>query len=86
MVCEIVADKLVAQTFWSQTEMSRNGGGTLVDNSSPSNDLQELLKLRTNADNLSQCLEALRARIEQLETRNMLTNGGTDVSSCKFEY
>ncbi|KAI6182916.1 Guanylate kinase domain containing protein [Aphelenchoides bicaudatus] len=53
--------------------MSLNGA-TVVD-SSPSNDFQELIKLRTNADNLSQCLEALRARIEQLETRTTLTNG-----------
>jgi hypothetical protein len=43
-------------------------------------DLQELVKLRSNADNLAQCLEALRARIEQLETRNLMSNGGMDVS------
>jgi hypothetical protein len=55
--------------------MSRNGA---IDDQT-STDLQELLKLRTNADSLSQCLEALRARIEQLERRN-LANGGIDVS------
>lgn len=59
--------------------MSRNGG-SVVENSSPSADLQELLKLRTNAENLSKCLEALRARIEQLELRNTMSDGGADVS------
>ncbi|KAI6178649.1 Guanylate kinase domain containing protein [Aphelenchoides besseyi] len=40
-----------------------------------SGDLNELVKLRSNAQNLSQCLEALMTRIEQLEARNSMQNG-----------
>ncbi|KAI6241434.1 26S proteasome non-ATPase regulatory subunit 7 [Aphelenchoides fujianensis] len=42
-------------------------------------DLQELVKLRSNAENLAQCLQALQARIEQMEARNLVENGRVDV-------